>query len=337
MAADRTVTPSGRGRLRVGAGARARAVLLAVSAVACAALGSPHPAGAVTVNRIVVTVDGQPITEHQLEAYLRAAGRTDPAQVGDVERRRALDSLINDMIVQAETENLGMAPSADEIDNYIDQIKKRNNLDDEQLDKALEQQGMTRERYRQQVGREIQRSALLARKVKATVTVTNEDVQKYFDEHPEEFATAESVRVQHLLFPFREGMSVGEAEQLLAEARKSQERLAAGEKFDAVSRDAAAGPGHAIGGDLGVMKRGQMVQVLDDAAFGLKAGETSQPVRGEGGVHVIRVTERISAKPADVEQVREQIREKLYSKALEDRYNRWVESDLRKSHEIVVK
>lgn len=337
MAADRTVTPSGRGRLRVGAGARARAVLLAVSAVACAALGSPHPAGAVTVNRIVATVDGQPITEHQLEAYLRAAGRTDPAQVGDVERRRALDSLINDMIVQAETENLGMAPSADEIDNYIDQIKKRNNLEDEQLDKALEQQGMTRERYRQQVGREIQRSALLARKVKATVTVTNEDVQKYFDEHPEEFATAESVRVQHLLFPFREGMSVGEAEQLLAEARKSQERLAAGEKFDAVSRDAAAGPGHAIGGDLGVMKRGQMVQVLDDAAFGLKAGETSQPVRGEGGVHVIRVTERISAKPADVEQVREQIREKLYSKALEDRYNRWVESDLRKSHEIVVK
>lgn len=337
MAADRTVTPSGRGRLRVGAGARARAVLLAVSAVACAAIGSPHPAGAVTVNRIVATVDGQPITEHQLEAYLRAAGRTDPAQVGDVERRRALDSLINDMIVQAETENLGMAPSADEIDNYIDQIKKRNNLEDEQLDKALEQQGMTRDRYRQQVGREIQRSALLARKVKATVTVTNEDVQKYFDEHPEEFATAESVRVQHLLFPFREGMSVGEAEQLLAEARKSQERLAAGEKFDAVSRDAAAGPGHAIGGDLGVMKRGQMVQVLDDAAFGLKAGETSQPVRGEGGVHVIRVTERISAKPADVEQVREQIREKLYSKALEDRYNRWVESDLRKSHEIVVK
>ncbi|MFM7140678.1 MAG: peptidyl-prolyl cis-trans isomerase [Alphaproteobacteria bacterium] len=308
-----------------------------MSAVACAAIGSPHPAGAVTVNRIVATVDGQPITEHQLEAYLRAAGRTDPAQVGDVERRRALDSLINDMIVQAETENLGMAPSADEIDNYIDQIKKRNNLEDEQLDKALEQQGMTRDRYRQQVGREIQRSALLARKVKATVTVTNEDVQKYFDEHTEEFATAESVRVQHLLFPFREGMSVGEAEQLLAEASKSQERLAAGEKFDAVSRDAAAGPGRAIGGDLGVMKRGQMVQVLDDAAFGLKAGETSQPVRGEGGVHVIRVTERISAKPADVEQVREQIREKLYSKALEDRYNRWVESDLRKSHEIVVK
>lgn len=86
-----------------------------------------------------------------------------------------------------------------------------------------------------------------------------------------------------------------------------------------------------------MMKRGQMVQVLDDAAFGLKAGEVSAPVRGEGGIHVIRVTERISAKPADIEQVREQIREKLYSKALEDRYNRWVESDLRKSHEIVVK
>lgn len=336
MAAHRRETAGDRWGRPARRGPRARARLLAwVAAVAAA--GVPDPARAVTVNRVVATVDGQPITAHQLDSFIRAAGQADPATLGEVERRRALDTLINDMIVQSETENMGMAPSADEIDEYIEQIKKRNNLDDEQLNRALEQQGLTRERYREQVGREIQRSALLARKVKGTVTVTPEDVQKYFDEHPDEFATAESVRVQHLLFPFREGMGVAEAEQLLAEARRSQERLAAGEKFDVVSRDAAAGSGRAIGGDLGVMKRGQMVQVLDDAAFGLKAGETSPPVRGEGGIHVIRVTERISAKPADIEQVREQIREKLYTKALEDRYNRWVESDLRKSHEIVVK
>lgn len=208
-----------------------RRVRLAAVGLAAATLGTvgvARPARAVTVNRVVATVDGQPITAHQVDSYIRAAGQADPSQLGEVERRRALDSLINDMIVQSETENLGMGPSSDEIDQYIDQIKKRNNLDDEQLDKALEQQGLTRERYRQQVGREIQRSALLARKVKATVTVTPEDVQKYFDEHPDEFATAESVRVQHLLFPFREGMSVPEAESLLAEARRSQERLAAG-------------------------------------------------------------------------------------------------------------
>ena len=177
MAAHRRETAGDRWGRPARRGPRARARLLAwVAAVAAA--GVPDPARAVTVNRVVATVDGQPITAHQLDSFIRAAGQADPATLGEVERRRALDTLINDMIVQSETENMGMAPSADEIDEYIEQIKKRNNLDDEQLNRALEQQGLTRERYREQVGREIQRSALLARKVKGTVTVTPEDVQK---------------------------------------------------------------------------------------------------------------------------------------------------------------
>ena len=173
--------------------------------------------------------------------------------------------------------------------------------------------------------------------MKGQVTVTPEEVEKYFADHPEEFATAESVHVQHILFPFREGMSVAEAEQLLAEAKRAQERLQAGEKFEVVSREAAAGPGRAIGGDLGTMKRGQMVPVLDEAAFKLKEGEVGPPVRGEGGLHVLRVSERAVAKSADIEKVRDQIKEKLYAKALEDRYTRWVEQDLRKSHDVVIK
>jgi peptidyl-prolyl cis-trans isomerase SurA len=336
MAASRSVTVQSGAVAR-----RARAVVRPRStgafAILALALAAPQGARAVTVDRVVATVDGQPITSHQLDAFLRAAGSADPAEIGETDRRRALDSLVNDMIVQSETQSLGISPSADEIDMYVEQIKKRNNLDDEKLDQALEAQGMTRERYREQVARELQRSSLVARRVKGQVTVTPEEVEKYFADHPEEFATAESVHVQHILFPFREGMSVAEAEQLLAEAKRAQERLQAGEKFEVVSREAAAGPGRAIGGDLGTMKRGQMVPVLDEAAFKLKEGEVGPPVRGEGGLHVLRVSERAVAKSADIEKVRDQIKEKLYAKALEDRYTRWVEQDLRKSHDVVIK
>ena len=336
MAASRSVTVQSGAVAR-----RARAVVRPQStgafAILALALAAPQGARAVTVDRVVATVDGQPITSHQLEAFLRAAGSADPAEIGETDRRRALDSLVNDMIVQSETQSLGISPSADEIDMYVEQIKKRNNLDDEKLDQALEAQGMTRERYREQVARELQRSSLVARRVKGQVTVTPEEVEKYFADHPEEFATAESVHVQHILFPFREGMSVAEAEQLLAEAKRAQERLQAGEKFEVVSREAAAGPGRAIGGDLGTMKRGQMVPVLDEAAFKLQEGEVGPPVRGEGGLHVLRVSERAVAKSADIEKVRDQIKEKLYAKALEDRYTRWVEQDLRKSHDVVIK
>lgn len=306
-------------------------------AAATAILLAAAPAGAETVNRIVATVDGQPVTSHQVDAFLRSAGAPDPAALGEADRRRAVEAVVDDMIVQMETRDAGLAPSAAEIDAYIEQIKKRNNLSDEKLAEALEAQGMTVERYREQVQRELTRSALVSKTLRGHVNVTPEEVEQYYKDHPDEFSMAESVRVQHILFPFKAGMSVSDAEQLVAEAERARQRLQAGESFDDVSRDAATGPANGIGGDLGVMKRGQMIPALEEAAFTLQDEQVSAPIRGDGGIHVIKVSGRAAAQEVPFEDVREKIKEKLYAKALEDRYNRWVKTDLRKGHDVVIK
>jgi peptidyl-prolyl cis-trans isomerase SurA len=69
-------------------------------------------------------------------------------------------------------------------------------------------------------------------------------------------------------------------------------RLKGGEDFSKVASEVSQDPGSAPkGGDLGVFDRRRMVQPFDSAAFSLKVGETSSPVRTPYGWHIIKVTE----------------------------------------------
>jgi parvulin-like peptidyl-prolyl isomerase len=90
--------------------------------------------------------------------------------------------------------------------------------------------------------------------------------------------TAEEVWARHILVKTED------------EAKKVEERLANGEKFDDVAKEVSTDTGSKDqGGDLGWFTKGQMVKPFEDAAFALKIGETSQPVKSDFGYHVIQV------------------------------------------------
>jgi peptidyl-prolyl cis-trans isomerase SurA len=319
--------------------ARGRAVasglLLAASLVAMA----PGTAGAAVMNRIVATVDGEPITTYQVDAFLRANVRgADPATVSAEDRKKVLDLLINDMIVDMESSKLGVGVGNDEVNAYIEQIKKQNNLDDEKLAKALEQQGLTLETYRIQVRKEIQRSQLLARNVRSQVNVTPEEIQKFYDEHKAQFSEADAVSVRHIFFAIPQNVDGQQAGQILGEkAKKAYGRLQSGESFESVARSMSEGPDAAQGGSLGTLKRGEMRPELEQIAFSMREGQFSQPVQSPYGLHILYVEKRHAGNAVPLETVQEQIKERLYAQAVEARFQQWVTDDLRKGHTVVIK
>lgn len=126
----------------------------------------------------------------------------------------------------------------------------------------------------------------------------------YYEEHAADFKVPGRARVRHILLPTR-----GKAGQVL-------KRLKAGGSWDPLcarySTDTVSGKSGGIIGyvvpdvDLvpGIGKAPEIVA----AAFRLKEGETSEPLKSERGWHIIRVDQ---AKPAGVhkfEDVRKQIR-----------------------------
>ena len=301
---------------------RAAAVLLPVVIAAAAR--------AEIANRIVATIDGEPITKHELRRYAGDRG------LSAVPESQVLEALITEKILEKEIKAQGIAARDDEIERYIQEIQTRNGVDRERFTKLLAQQGMTFEAYRSKVKLEIEKAQLVNREIRQRVNVSPEEIQRWYDAHAEDYATDERIKVRDIFFGLDDAAEDADVARVRAKAVEVRELAVAGRDFAALARQFSEGPGADKGGELGTFARGEMDRELERAAFALEPGKPSEPVRTAGGFHVLRVDERIAAGRRPLDEVKDDIRETLYNEALEQRFQNWLTRDLRERHHVEV-
>lgn len=148
-------------------------------------------------------------------------------------------------------------------------------------------------------------------------SVTDADVEKYYADHASEFEQPAQIRASHVLVRVPEtGGSEAEdkARTKIAEVIK---RATGGEDFAKLAREVSEDPGSKeTGGDLGLIRKGEMVPQFEQAAFAMKAGEISAaPVRTPFGFHAIKVTDVRPPAKTPLKEVSAQIRERLGAEA----------------------
>ena len=153
---------------------------------------------------------------------------------------------------------------------------------------------------------------------KAREQVSDEQVKEYYDAHTDEFKQEETVEAKHILIKVDEN-----AEEAVVEEKRQQiagilEKARAGEDFATLAKEYSEGPSKDNGGDLGAFGRGQMVKPFEDAAFSMKAGEISDPVRTRFGWHIIKVENVNEAKTLTLEEASEKIRDNLAATSSKD-------------------
>lgn len=294
--------------------------------------GFAAPVRAVIVNRILATIDGEPVTLFDLKQFTERNVRA--RQLPGVDQAVLLDALITDRIIQKEVSAQGIVIRDEEIDRYLQNIKDRNQITDQQLRAALAQQGVTWEGYRTQVREDLQRVQLINREIRGKVNVTPEEVQRYYEAHLADYATAEGVTVSHILLRLPERATPDQVDATMARATGIHAELKSGADFAELAKRSSEDPAAQQGGKLGTFKEGEMLDAVERVVKTLQPGHFSEPFRSPVGIHIVRVDAKSGSSHQPLDSLADEIKERLYNAALEERYSRWLKEDLRQRHHV---
>ncbi|VAX10789.1 Peptidyl-prolyl cis-trans isomerase PpiD [hydrothermal vent metagenome] len=165
------------------------------------------------------------------------------------------------------------------------------------------------------------------------IEISDEVVAEYYEQQRDTFTRQpEQRKARHILI----NVENTEAEPAaLAKLKTIQEKLAAGDDFSQLAKEYSDDIGSARqGGDLGFFGHDVMDKAFEEAAFKLKKGEVSEPVRSRFGYHLIKLDDIKEAQVAKLEELKDGIRHDLQIQQAEQAFYETVDKLNNLSYEM---
>jgi peptidyl-prolyl cis-trans isomerase SurA len=244
-------------------------------------------------------------------------------------RREVLDRLIDDHLIQQQAQELKISVSTEDVDRSIEQIKKDNGLTDAALRDELRKVGQTPESYRQEIRKQIIRYRVINIAVGSKVSVSDNDVQSYYDRHMKAGSNVQ-VRASHIFIGIPENADAATVLEKERTAKKLLERAKGGEDFGKLAKEFSEDPAtRNEGGDLGFFGKDMLPKPIEEMVFAMKIGEVRGPVRADRGFHVIKLVDRRAKDVKPLADVKEELRNMLKTKEMERQTKNYL-TELRK-------
>jgi peptidyl-prolyl cis-trans isomerase D len=153
------------------------------------------------------------------------------------------------------------------------------------------------------------------------IQITESALHERYQERAADFTTPEERRARHILIQVASDASPAVVDAAEKKAEGLLARIRKGESFAELAKQFSDDPGSAKeGGDLGFFGRGVMDKAFEQAAYSLKVGEVSEPVRSTFGIHLIKLEAVRGGERKPFEQVRAELESDLKHQQAEDRY-----------------
>lgn len=229
-------------------------------------------------NKILATVQGTPITENDIDAMLMALGSRGAGYNTPEGRQMILEQAINKKLLVLDAEK--------NLYEYDNEFKAELNKVKEEL-----------------------LANFVIRKTVESITVSDEEVKKEYDDNSDKFKKGESVAASHILVDSEE------------KAKELIEAIKGGKiSFEDAARENSSCPSGANGGSLGEFTRGQMVPEFDQACFSMEVGSISEPVKTQFGYHVIKLTAKNEPEQMSFDDVKESLKQQMLAEKQQNAY-----------------
>ncbi len=225
-------------------------------------------------------------------------------------KTNALNEMIQNTLFRQEAGKGEISVSKEEFEVVL--LKAKNGYDEKAFKKHLEIEDISPEEWENDLKNNLLIKKLIDKSVNNKVSVNEEEIQKYFAEHEEEFHKGKQVKALHIMVETED------------EALRIKKQLDSKEgDFAELAREYSLGPEGAEGGDLGYVQEGHMPPELD-AIFKLNKGEISNIIRTPYGSHLFQVVDKRKDSKMSYEESRKIIHDKLVRERQDEAFHEWL-------------
>jgi len=235
------------------------------------------------------------------------------------QQTKSLDNMVSEKIFLKKATDLKLVPEEaklqEEVDTKLKEIKAMYGNDDAKFQEGLKQANFTEDSVKAYLKDQVIITKVLDDMFK-DIKITDEDIQKYYDENKDQFTQKPGARLAHILVATED------------EAKNIKSELDKGAKFEDLAKKYGTDGTKDKGGDLGVLDYDTKDYDADfmNAAKALKEGEISGPVKTQFGYHIIRATEvRTEPKVTELSAIKDDIKDYLTNKEKNDIYTKKLE------------
>jgi peptidyl-prolyl cis-trans isomerase SurA len=305
------------------------AIALGLALVPVSGMGQAKPAapqspyGGAVVEDIVARVNDQIITQSDYERAMKEMdqeGKQQGLSMQEISARHRdlMRELIDQQLWLSKGKELGITGD-NELIKRLDEIRKQYNLETmEDLEKAAKEQGVSFEDFKAGIRNQIITQLVMREEVSRKVQMTEGEVERYFDQHKQDYVKPESVQLSEILVST--GADPDDAAKAAAGKAKADEieaKLHSGADFAALAKSSSDGTTAADGGAFGNFQHGQLAKVFEDATFGLKAGQVTDPIRTKQGYVIFKVDQHTPGGVPPFKDVEQDVEQKYYELRME--------------------
>jgi parvulin-like peptidyl-prolyl isomerase len=288
------------------------------------------------VDRVVASVDGDPITMREVKDFAAQHGQpidTDDFKSSDT-AKTVVKALIGQKLLEQEVKKYDDKVDDAQVDKYIDNLRADKHLSEAEFRAQLQASGMSYDELRKRARLDLEKAMMIEEEVRAKIDVPDADIKAYYDAHKEDFTiTKERLKLAQILI----ALPANPTQAQVSAAQKKAEMIrtrAAKDDFGDLARVYSDDDSKSSGGELGWFVPGDINDAILAGVRTLKPGEVSAPVRTSHGIHIVKLEEHQVPGVVPLSEVKAPIRAELTDQQSSAQLEKWVESDLVKQHYV---
>jgi len=310
-----------------------------VPTVAPVAMEPPMPpiSNEPALDRVVASVDGEPITMHEVKDFAAQHGRpiTSDDFANSPTAKDTVKALIGEKLLEQEVKKYDEKIDEGQVDKYIQELRQDKHLTDAQFRQQLQASGMTYDELRKRARLDLEKAMMIQQEVREKIEIPDSQIQAAYDAHKADFTvTKERLRLAQILI----AVPANSSPKQIADAQKKSDmvraRAAKGADFNDLARTFSDDDSKSNGGELGWFEPSDVMDQILAGVKTLKPGQISPIIRSSHGFHVVKLEEHEVPGVRPLSEVKGQIRSALIDQQSSGQLETWIESDLVKQHYV---